>query len=159
MRPNMSVNAWNNPDQWRELCSASGCPICQLGEPHDAIAKMDSSWLTMPEAAPMVGYVCLVLRTHAVELHDLPELQAADFMRDARTVSRALSSVTAAVKLNYEIHGNTLPHLHMHFFPRYRGDMFEGGPIDPKAVAQPVYAQGQFIAMRAALLMELEKIA
>ncbi len=105
----------------------------------------------------MAGYVCLVSRTHVVELHDLSEPNASDFMREARRVSRALSSATGAVKLNYEIHGNTLPHLHMHFFPRYRGDIFEGRPIDPKAVANPVYAEGQFNALRSALLRELNE--
>lgn len=91
------------------------------------------SWVRLP-----------VSRTHAVELHDLPEEDAAAFMRDARRVSRALIAATGAVKLNYEIHGNTLPHLHMHFFPRYRGDRFEGQPIDPRRVAQPVYGPGDF---------------
>lgn len=32
--------------------------------------------------------------------------------------------------MNYEIHGNTIPHLHMHLFPRFDGDPFEGRPID-----------------------------
>jgi diadenosine tetraphosphate (Ap4A) HIT family hydrolase len=57
--------------------------------------------------------------------------------------------------LNYEIHGNSLPHLHMHFFPRYRGDQFEGQPIDPKAAAQPVYAPGEFRRIRDAFLLAL----
>ena len=92
---------------------------------------------------------------HAVELHDLPEADAAAFMRDARGVSRALAAATGAVKLNYEIHGNTLPHLHMHFFPRYRGDQFEGRPIDPRHAAQPVYAPGEFAQIRDAFLLAL----
>jgi diadenosine tetraphosphate (Ap4A) HIT family hydrolase len=37
--------------------------------------------------------------------------------------------------MNYEIHGNTIPHLHMHLYPRYSGDPFEGEPIDPRRVA------------------------
>jgi diadenosine tetraphosphate (Ap4A) HIT family hydrolase len=32
--------------------------------------------------------------------------------------------------MNYEIHGNTIPHLHVHLFLRYKGDPFEGGPIN-----------------------------
>lgn len=32
-------------------------------------------------------------------------------------------------KLNYEIHGNTIPHLHVNLYPRYRGDPFEGTPV------------------------------
>jgi diadenosine tetraphosphate (Ap4A) HIT family hydrolase len=85
----------------------------------------------MQEAAPIVGYVCLVSQVHAVDLHDLPEAAASAFARDALKVSKALASVTGAVKMNYEIHGNSIPHLHMHFFPRYRGDLYEGQPIDP----------------------------
>src|ERR1700694_5859903 len=85
--------------------------------PLHLIAELESSWLTMAEDAAMVGYVCLVSRVHAPELHDLNEHSAAAFMRDYRRVSNAVSVATEAVKLNYEIHGNTLPHLHIHFFP------------------------------------------
>jgi diadenosine tetraphosphate (Ap4A) HIT family hydrolase len=62
----------------------------------------------------------------------------------SQRVSAALAAGTDAVKLNYKIHGNSLPHLHMHFFPRYRGDQFEGQPINPKSVTQPVHAAGEF---------------
>jgi diadenosine tetraphosphate (Ap4A) HIT family hydrolase len=113
----------------------------------------------MQEAAPVRGYACLVSQTHAVELHDLPAAVAEAFMRDAQRVSRALAVATAAVKLNYEIHGNSVPHLHMHFFPRYRGDQFEGQPINPKLVARPVYAAGEFLRMRHAFLAALDSAA
>jgi len=116
---------------------------------------MESSWLTMSEKAPMPGYVCLVSRIHAVELHDLSESQGEAFMRDARQVSQALSAATGAIKLNYEIHGNTLPHLHMHFFPRYPGDPFEGGAIEPRRVQQPVYLPRQFSDVQGRLLAAL----
>lgn len=113
----------------------------------------------MEEAAPVPGYVCLVLQIHAVDLHDLPEATSCAFMRDVRKVSRAVASVTGAVKMNYEIHGNTIPHLHMHFFPRYRGDQFEGQPINPRLVLQPVYAPGEFERMRDALMVALDATA
>ena len=109
----------------------------------------------MQEAAPVPGYVCLVSRTHAVELHDLPEATALAFMRDARKVSMAIASVTGAIKMNYEIHGNSIPHLHMHFFPRFRGDPFEGRPINPRLVVQPVYAPGEFERTRSAFVVAL----
>jgi diadenosine tetraphosphate (Ap4A) HIT family hydrolase len=65
-----------------------------------------------------------------VELHDLGDAEAFSLMGDMRRVSRALKDVTGAVKINVDIHGNTLPHLHAHFFPRYVGDPYEDGPID-----------------------------
>lgn len=109
----------------------------------------------MAEEAPMAGYVCLVSRVHAVDLHNLSVAQASIFMTDAHRVSSALSSVTGSVKLNYEIHGNTLPHLHMHFYPRYVDDPFEGRAIEPRHVIQPVYGPGQFAAIRSQLLRAL----
>jgi diadenosine tetraphosphate (Ap4A) HIT family hydrolase len=119
------------------------------------VAKLEVCWVTMQEAAPVPGYACLVSQSHVVELHELPEDAAGAFMRDAQKVSRALAAATGAVKLNYEIHGNSLPHLHMHFFPRYRGDRFEGQPINPKLTAQPVYAPGEFQRIREGFLRAL----
>jgi diadenosine tetraphosphate (Ap4A) HIT family hydrolase len=37
----------------------------------------------------------------------------------------ALSELYEPVKMNYEVHGNTIPHLHVHLFPRYAGDPYE----------------------------------
>lgn len=146
---------WNDPDRWSALCSGTKCPICLQREPLDVVAKLEVSWVTMQEAAPVPGYVCLVSRTHAVELHDLPEATALAFMRDARKVSMAIASVTGAIKMNYEIHGNSIPHLHLHFFPRFRGDPFEGRPINPRLVVQPVYAPGEFERTRSAFVVAL----
>jgi len=149
------MNLWNDPERWSALCSGEACPICRRGEPLEVVAKLESSWATMGEAGPVRGYVCLVSQTHAVDLHDLPEAAASAFMLDARRVSKAIASVTGAVKMNYEIHGNSIPHLHMHFFPRYRGDQFEGQPINPKLVVQPVYAAGEFERLRDGFVVAL----
>jgi len=149
------MSLWNDPDRWSALCSGAACPICRQKEPMDVVAKLEASWVTMQEAAPVPGYVCLVSQIHAVDLHDLPEEAAIAFMRDARKVSMAIASVTGAVKMNYEIHGNSIPHLHMHFFPRYRGDQFEGQPINPRLVVQPVYAPAKFEQVRDAFVAAL----
>lgn len=77
------------------------------------------------------------------------------FMRDARRVSKSIAQVTGAVKINYEVHGNSIPHLHMHFFPRYVGDQFEGGPIHPKLTVQPVYGAGEFERIRRSFIEAL----
>lgn len=146
------MSAWRDSTRWATLRSPAGCPICQRGVPLDVIAELGASWLTMGEAAPMRGYVCVVFRRHAVELHDLSGAEAAAFIHDVQRVSAAVASATGAVKLNYEIHGNTLPHLHLHLFPRYLGDPFEGRPIDPRAVTAAVYAPGEFAELRERLL-------
>jgi len=149
------MNKWDNPAAWSSLVDGSACPICVRGHLLDIIETLESSWLTMSEDAPMPGYACLVTHVHAVELHDLSETQAETFMRDARLVSKALSVATGAIKLNDEIHGNPLPHLHMHFFPRYPGDAFEGRAIQPRLVQQPIYSPGHFSEVQCRFLKGL----
>jgi diadenosine tetraphosphate (Ap4A) HIT family hydrolase len=46
--------------------------------------------------------------------------------------ARRLAELERPARLNYEIHGNTLPHLHLHLYPRFAGDPFVGGPIDSR---------------------------
>jgi phosphoribosylglycinamide formyltransferase-1 len=133
------------------LGKIAACVICGRGAPKDILLELEASWVTVNEDAPMRGYACLVFRRHAVELHDLTETEGTVFMRDIRRLSAALQKITGAAKLNYEVHGNTLPHLHMHFYPRYPGDPFEGGPIDPRSARRPVYAPGEFAAVRTRL--------
>ena len=67
------------------------------------------------------------------------------FLKDVMRVAKALKEVTGAAKINYEIHGNTIPHLHMHLFPRYlEGDRFGDGPMNPREIEPPVYEEGEF---------------
>jgi diadenosine tetraphosphate (Ap4A) HIT family hydrolase len=48
-------------------------------------------------------------------------------------VARALNDELRPKKMNYEIHGNTVPHLHLHLYPRTPEDPFVGRPIDAGA--------------------------
>jgi diadenosine tetraphosphate (Ap4A) HIT family hydrolase len=138
------VSKWTNPEEWERLRNAESCPVCMRGRPQDFIAELDASLLLAGEDAPMRGYCLLLLKRHAVELYELTPEEASAFMRDIRVAARAVHEVTGAVKLNYEIHGNTIPHLHLHLFPRYVGDVFENQPINPRVVKAPVYAPGEF---------------
>jgi diadenosine tetraphosphate (Ap4A) HIT family hydrolase len=149
------MSKWTDPGQWAKMRSGAQCPICLAGAPRDIVADLEVSWVTASADSPMVGYACLVFKRHAIELHELTAPEGAAFMRDMQRLSLAVATTTSAVKLNYEIHGNTLPHLHMHFFPRYRGDAFENRPIDPRSVVQPVYGPGQFADFRRRLVAQL----
>jgi diadenosine tetraphosphate (Ap4A) HIT family hydrolase len=138
------MSKWSEPDEWRRLLSGEACPICLSGKPFNIIAELAVSYLTAGEETPLKGSCALFLKRHAVELYELSTQEAAAFMHDAQRASQAIHEATGAVKMNYEIHGNTIPHLHMHLFPRYAGDAFEGQPINPRIVSAPVYAPGEF---------------
>jgi diadenosine tetraphosphate (Ap4A) HIT family hydrolase len=121
--------SWSDPERWSALRDGSACPMCDEG-PGDVVADLVASWVTMPPRTPVSGYVCLVAKRHVVEPFELPMDERISFWEDVNRVAAALDRETKPVKLNYEIHGNTLPHLHLHLFPRQRGDPFEGRPID-----------------------------
>jgi diadenosine tetraphosphate (Ap4A) HIT family hydrolase len=138
------MSKWSNPQEWERLRKEESCPVCLRGRPQDFIAELGASFLMAGEDAPMKGYSFLLLKRHAVELYELSQEEATAFMKDIQEVSRAVHEITGAVKLNYEIHGNTIPHLHLHLFPRYVGDAFENQPINPRLINTPVYAPGEF---------------
>jgi diadenosine tetraphosphate (Ap4A) HIT family hydrolase len=137
------MSKWNSAE-WAALCSGVACPICCRGKPDGIVLELAASYLTSSANAPIRGYCCAVLKRHAVELHELPDEEAVALMRDVRRVGRALQEITKAVKLNYEIHGNTIPHLHVHLYPRHRGDPFEGRSIDPGLIKASPYKGSEF---------------
>ena len=150
--------AWHDPEEWRALLSGGACPICIQGKPTGVVAELESCYATVDEATKVRGYCCLVAKRHAVELHDLTAEEATGLMRDVQRVSRALQAITGAVKLNYEVHGNTIPHMHVHMIPRYRGDELETpGKTLGTLVGQP-YKPTEFARfaedLRGALLKE-----
>ena len=148
------MSAWTNPVQWEAQRSGADCLVCR-SKP-DAIVELETSWVLIGPEDPVRGYACLVFARHAVELHDLSGAEGAAFMRDLRRVSAAVATITQPIKMNYEVHGNTAPHLHVHFFPRYPGDQFEGEPINPRTAKRPAYAPGEFERFRESLRAALD---
>ena len=138
--------AWTTRSTGDRPLSGSACDVCRSRQ--DALAELAASWVLVSPEDPDRGYVCLVFSRHAIELHDLTEAEGNAFMSDIRRVSAAVAGIVRPVKMNYEIHGNTAPHLHVHFFPRFAGDQFEGGPINPKTALRPAYAPGEFEGFR-----------
>lgn len=139
---------WNSAE-WAGLYSGESCPICLSGKPWNVVAELPSGFVTCSDTGPMQGYRCIVSKRHAVELHDLSTAEGSLLMADLQLTSKAVMEITGAVKMNYEIHGNTIPHLHIHLFPRFHGDPFEGQPINPRAVEGSPYPAGgydQFVA-------------
>ena len=63
------------------------------------------------------------------EPYELPRGQRLRW-QEATRVAEPVAQTMRPRRMSYEIHGNTISHLHMHLFPRFDGDPFEGGPID-----------------------------
>ena len=70
-----------------------------------------------------------------VEPFELDEPERSAFWAESMSVAAALSEAERPSKMNYEIHGNTIRHLHLHLYPRFAGDPFQGRPIDGRSTA------------------------
>lgn len=67
------------------------------------------------------GYCLLASRAHATELSQLGPARAA-FLEEMATLAGAIEACFRPHKLNYELLGNVVPHLHWHIFPRSADD-------------------------------------
>ena len=135
-------------EEWERYQNKENCPICDENSspPEDEviIAEFEKSWLLASPDVCLKGTCCMALRPHAVEIFDISDSDLMKFMKDVKGVAKALKEVTKAKKINYEIHGNTIPHLHMHLFPRYIDDQFPDGAIDYNKIEPAVYKGNEF---------------
>jgi len=131
-----SGGIWASPQQGEARRSAAQCPVCLDGGPNNVLVEFDASVACAGTIGPLPGYVCVVARRHVVEPFDLPEPERSQFWSECMLVGRALNVLYQPAKINYEIHGNTMPHLHMHIHPRFAGDPYVGGTITHRASFQ-----------------------
>lgn len=145
------VKRWTDAEKWQQVLTPAGCPFCPL-EPWDRFhVELPASWVLIPEEAALPGYVLVVSKRHVIEPYQLAPDDSRSFWNDCMRTAAALASLIRPVKTNYEIHGNTVPHLHLHIFPRFIGDPFERGPIDPHGVQRIRRTPEQREALRAAV--------
>jgi diadenosine tetraphosphate (Ap4A) HIT family hydrolase len=78
-----------------------------------------------------------VLKRHATELFHLTEEERRRLIEEVSAVSEVLSNRYRANKINYELLGNQLPHIHWHLVPRRPNDP---APLEPvwRVAHQPV---------------------
>src|SRR3954465_13953285 len=92
---------------------------------------------------------------HVVEPTELSDAEAAAYGREVLRGGRALGTVLEPVKLNYDVLGNSVPHLHTHIVPRYAQDPRPGWPFpfpDPDPPPMPaVRFRADLAALRQAL--------
>lgn len=74
------------------------------------------------------GWTVLVLKRHATELFHLSREERSSLIEEVAQVSALLAEEWQAVKINYELLGNQLPHLHWHLIPRLSRDP---APLEP----------------------------
>jgi diadenosine tetraphosphate (Ap4A) HIT family hydrolase len=98
------------------------CPAGEAGQVLRKVRDLPASIAILAPDQYYKGYTMVVSKTHAIELYELPERQSTQYFQDMVAVARAIATAFKPRKMNYEVLGNTVGHLHWHLFPRYEWD-------------------------------------
>ena len=125
------------PSDWAERRRGEGCPMCGPGRPDEneyeygvrvLAGRFSDAYLQ--RASWQRGYTVVIWRgRHVAEPTELAEVEAAGYWREVLRVGSALERHYQPVKLNYQILGNAVPHLHTHLVPRFAEDPAPGRPL------------------------------
>ena len=123
------------PTEFYDLKRGEGCPMCAQGRPEETeygarffAGEVADAYLQ--KAKIQRGYSVVIWRgRHVAEPTELSDDEAAQYWRELLEAGRRLETQLKPVKLNYDILGNSLPHLHTHVVPRYADDPKPGWPF------------------------------
>jgi diadenosine tetraphosphate (Ap4A) HIT family hydrolase len=131
---------WMPIDRWQALVRGEECSICYhlqedkyINGDGYKIANLGISELRLSRNQFVPGYCVLFCLKHIREPYELESEDQAAFFDDMMRVGLALEKVFQPTKMNFELLGNGMPHLHCHINPRFHGDISPGIPIDQNA--------------------------
>jgi diadenosine tetraphosphate (Ap4A) HIT family hydrolase len=137
------------------------CPLCAEIASSEAIngygytvADLTRSRLRLAANQWVPGYCILISTAHVREPYELDKSVRDAYFDDLMLVGQAIERVNAPIKLNFQLLGNAVPHLHCHITPRYYGDPAPHRPLDPNLGQRhlaPEEATERVTAIRAAL--------
>ncbi len=109
------------------------------------------------------GYTLLLCKKHVSELHELDKDYRKMFLKDMSLVAEAVFKAFHPAKLNYELLGNTEPHLHWHIFPRYADDPTPQGPVwyldkEVRRAKKTIPTERQLKQLKKDLLVQLDNL-
>jgi diadenosine tetraphosphate (Ap4A) HIT family hydrolase len=93
------------------------------------VSELETGYAVLADNQHIPGYTIFVSKTCVPELHDLPAEVRSRFLDDMAHVAEAVFRAFAPRKLNYELLGNSVAHLHWHIFPRYADDPNPRWPV------------------------------
>ncbi len=86
------------------------------------ICRVPSGWIVLCDVQMVTGYSILLPDPVVNDLNALTMEQRINFLKDMTILGDVLLEVTDAVRINYEISGNSEPALHAHVIPRYANE-------------------------------------
>ncbi len=108
-----------------------GCWVCEnLHEPASLVVYESQTCVAKLNPDQLFkGYTFVTLKWHEEDFQELSDRDRRSFLEDMSKVGKALKAALSPDKVNYELLGNAMPHLHWHVIPRYLSDPMWGRPI------------------------------
>lgn len=107
------------------------CPMCHRWNDDEdlRIAELQHSCLILNRDQFFPGYTLLFTKNHVTELFDLDKTVRSELMEEINLTASALFKAFSPTKINYELLGNMVPHMHWHIVPRFATDALWPRPI------------------------------
>ena len=137
--------------------------LARDGKLPSVVRRMPSGWVVLGDEQFLEGYSILLADPIVPDLTDLDRDRRARFLLDMSLIGEALTTVTPAYRINYQVLGNFDPWLHAHVQPRFADepDEYRVGPAwaypEEQRDAVP-FSPDRHASLMAALGEELDRL-
>jgi diadenosine tetraphosphate (Ap4A) HIT family hydrolase len=114
------------------------------------IAELTTGYAVLADNQHYPGYSIFLAKQCVPELHELTPDVRTRFLDEMARVAEAVFRAFRPRKLNYELLGNSVAHLHWHLIPRY---------VDDPSPQWPVWSNEAFLQSPARTEVELAVLA
>ena len=134
------------------------CPMCTKwrAEPELRIVELTRCYVLLNRDQFFPGYTFVFTKDHVTELFHLDRQARAEVLEEVTAVAAALYNLFKPAKMNYELLGNMVPHMHWHLVPRFASDPLWPRPIwaEPHTgvILTPAEYAGRIDSIRKAIL-------
>jgi diadenosine tetraphosphate (Ap4A) HIT family hydrolase len=107
------------------------CPMCRRWDDESdlRVAELEHSFVVLNRDQFFPGYTLLFTKQHVTELFHLDMAVRGGLMEEVSRVAEALFTLFQPDKINYELLGNMVPHIHWHLVPRHSDEPLWPRPI------------------------------
>ena len=107
------------------------CLMCEKwdAEPELRITELQQCYVLLNRDQFFPGYTFVFSKVHVTELFHLDREARAMVIEEVASTAAALSRLFKPDKINYELLGNMVPHMHWHLVPRFRTEQLWPRPI------------------------------
>jgi diadenosine tetraphosphate (Ap4A) HIT family hydrolase len=109
------------------------------------IIELEHSHVILNRDQFFPGYTLLFTKQHVTELFHLNQIVRSQLMEEVSRVAAALDTVFKPTKINYELLGNMVPHIHWHLVPRFSTDPLWPRPIWAESHTEALLAPEEYL--------------